>query len=103
MSQHKITSTFSMANEKQLSGVYMLSQSPDTYWEPGDVEAGEPEYFIDGEPVELAELPTGLDYVADALYCEYLKPFAERTRRLFDLRNKVEDFNDYDYCGPDFD
>lgn len=69
-----VTVTFEMSDGRVLECQYAYHVTPGNYsglpenCYPDEVDVGEPEYFIDGDPVDYANLPKGLSAVADAMY-----------------------------------
>lgn len=62
------TVTWEMKNGLTLCCVYPFHYTPASYWEPADSDLGEPTYYIDGDEIEYANLPRGLDRIADLMY-----------------------------------
>lgn len=69
-----VTVTFEMSDGRTLKCEYGYKVTPGNYsglpenCYPDEVDVGEPEYFIDDDPVEYNALPKGLDAIADAMY-----------------------------------
>ncbi|HWV46435.1 MAG TPA: hypothetical protein VN039_10535 [Nitrospira sp.] len=89
-----VTVTFEMSNGSILKCEYGYTSSPATFWEPEDVNVGDPTYYIDDDEISYDDLPKGLDKIADALY------EADARSAKFSYREseyeRDYDFEDYD-------
>src|SRR5690348_17177203 len=47
-------------------GVHTLSNGDPGY--PDEADVGEPEYELDGQPIEVSKLPKGLEHIANEMY-----------------------------------
>lgn len=69
-----VTVTFEMSDGRELKCEYPYHVTPGNYsglpenCYPDEVDVGDPEYFIDDDPVSYDELPKGLSAIADAMY-----------------------------------
>lgn len=69
-----VTREFELSDGRTLSCAYSYHVTPGNYsgpYEssyPDEVDEGEPEYELDGNPVEVAALPKGLEVIAEAMY-----------------------------------
>ena len=95
-----VTVTFEMSDGRTLKCEYGYRVIPGNYsglpenCYPDEVDVGEPEYFIDDDPVEYSALPKGLDIIADAMYED-----GENDPR-FTYKAEEPDYDDGDYEDP---
>lgn len=98
MSSYAVTVKFEMRDDRELECRYSVEVTPGNYTGlpencyPDESDVGEPEYFIDGDEIDYADLPKGLDAIADAMYNE-----GESDKRFTFKQSEP------DYDGPDYD
>ena len=60
--------SFKMRNGKILECRYGYRYTPATFNDPEEYDVGEAEYFIDDIPIDIQDMPKGLDVIAEKLY-----------------------------------
>lgn len=74
MSSYVAKVTFTMSDGREFACIYPFSVTPGNYsgppefCYPDETEVGEPTYEIDGDEVDLKDLPKGLLTIAEAMY-----------------------------------
>lgn len=97
MGSYVVTVSFEMSDGRSLTCTYPVSVTPGNYTGlpencyPDESDVGEAEYAIDGDEISYADLPKGLDAIADEMYN------ADDSDKRFKFKQ-----TEPDYDGPDF-
>ena len=101
MPSYTVTTSFEMADGRELSCEYEVSYTPAKTWglpedcHPEESDVGDPTYRIDNEEVDYNKLPKGLAKIADALYND------DGDSRFHRKESEPDDGPDYsDYDDP---
>lgn len=98
MGSYNVTVTFELSDGRELECRYGVAVTPGNYTGlpencyPDEYDVSEPEYFLDGEEIDVANLPKGLDAIAEAMY-----DASESDKRFTFKQSEPED------DGPDYD
>ena len=93
-----VTVTFEMSNGQELKCeygyrvIYGNISGPPEYCYPDETDVGEPTYYLDGDEIDVADLPKGLDVIAEVMY-----ESGESDSRFTYKESEP------DYDGPDFE
>ena len=68
MSRQIVTVKFELKDGRILQCTYPVWYDAGTYWDPPESDVGEPDYELDGDPVNVEDLPRGLDRIANEMY-----------------------------------
>ena len=102
MARYQVKTFFTLSDGRELECWYEYTHTsgytsglPEHCY-PDETDVDEPEYYIDGEPVEVSQLPRGLDVIATKLYEAGDGEYGYRETRLHD---DMPDFDDssWDY------
>lgn len=64
---------------------------------PGETEVGDPEYFLNGDPIDYNDIPTDLQPIADEMY------EADEDHPSFEFSQEDDDRPDDDGSDPEYD